>query len=66
MACRPLTLAVNAAWSAGNLFAGRLLLERTEGTAGERVVSALAASAMALLLATHFGNVRGGRRRVRR
>ncbi|MCR2826297.1 hypothetical protein [Microbacterium sp. zg.Y909] len=58
--------AVNVAWSAANLFAGRLLMERSGGTAGERAVAALAATGMALVLAAHFGRVLGGSRRVRR
>lgn len=55
--------AVNVAWSGANLVAGRLLLDRTEGTAGERVVAALAAVGTALVLASYFGRVLRPRRR---
>jgi len=62
----PSSPAANVVWSAANVVAGRLLMDRTEGTTGERVAGVVGATGMALVLAAHFGRVRNGSRRLRR
>lgn len=56
---------VNVGWSAANAIAGLLLLRRGIRSPGEAVGAAVAAVGTALVLASHFGDVRNGGRGLR-